>query len=60
MTLTAFALLKLETLKRWLDKCLKSLVSEDPSASNMVNVRKHCLNLHHISFVKFFDPSQVN
>ena len=42
MTLTAFALLKLETLKRWLDKCLKSLVSEDPWTSNMVNLAKHC------------------
>ena len=27
--------------KTWLDKRLKSLVSEDPSTSNMINARKH-------------------
>ena len=31
-------------LKTWLDKCLKSLVSEDPSVSEMVNGPKHCCN----------------
>ena len=29
----------------WLDQCLKSLVSEDPTKSNMVNASKHCSNL---------------
>ena len=42
MTFTAFVFPKLRTLKTWLDKCLKSLVSEDPSTSNTVNVPKHC------------------
>ena len=28
--------------KTWLDQCLKSLVSEDPPKSNMVNGSKHC------------------
>ena len=28
--------------KTWLDKCLKSPVSEDPMKSNMVNGPKHC------------------
>ena len=28
--------------KPWLDKCLKGLVSEDPSISNMVRGTKHC------------------
>ena len=28
--------------KRWLDQCLKSPVSEDPSKINMVNTTKHC------------------
>ena len=28
--------------KTWLDNCLKSPVSEDPSTSNMVNETKHC------------------
>ena len=31
-----------------LNKCLKSPVLEDPSTGNMVNVPKHCSNLHHI------------
>ena len=31
----------LRTQKTWSDKCLKSLVLEDPSTSNMVNVPKH-------------------
>ena len=41
MSITAFVFLKLGTLKTFLDKCLKSPVSEDPSTSNMVNVPKH-------------------
>ena len=28
--------------KMWLDKCLESPVSEDPSKSNMVSTPKHC------------------
>ena len=28
--------------KLWLDQCLESLVLEDPSTSNMVNVPKDC------------------
>ena len=32
--------------KKWLDKCLKSLLSEDPQTSNMVNGLKHCINLN--------------
>ena len=31
--------------KIWLDQCLKSPVSEDPTKSNMVNAPKHCSNL---------------
>ena len=31
--------------KTWLDQCLKSPVSEDPTKSNMVNVPNHCSNL---------------
>ena len=30
--------------KTWLDKCLKSPVSEDPLTSKMVNGPKHCWN----------------
>ena len=29
----------------WLDQCLKSPVSEDPTKSNMVSAPKHCSNL---------------
>ena len=31
--------------KTWLDQCLKSPVSVDPTKSNMVNAPKHCSNL---------------
>ena len=31
--------------KTWLDQCLKSPVSDDPTKSNMVNTSKHCSNL---------------
>ena len=31
--------------KTWLDQCLKSPVSENPTKSNMVNAPKHCSNL---------------
>ena len=36
--------------KMWLDKCLKSTFSEDPSKSNMVNEPKHCWNLNDSTF----------
>ena len=32
--------------KTWLDKCLRSPASEEPSRSNMVNGSKHCLKLN--------------
>ena len=31
--------------KTWLDQCLKSPISEDPTKRNMVNAPKHCSNL---------------
>ena len=40
--LKAFVSPKLRTPKTWLDKFLKSLVSEDSSISNIVNFLKHC------------------
>ena len=55
MSLIAFVFPKLRTTKTWLDKCLKSLVSEDPSKRNMVNVPKHCSNMHHSTFIIFID-----
>ena len=30
--------------KTWLDQCLKSPVSENPTKSNMVKAHKHCSN----------------
>ena len=41
--------------KTWLGKCLKMLVSEDLSTTNMLNGLKHYLNLHNISFNTFID-----
>ena len=46
--------------KMWLDKCLKSPVSEDPLTSNMLNVPKHCLNLNDSTFTIFFGPCEGN
>ena len=60
MSLTAFVFPKLRTLKTWLDKCLKNLVLEDPSTSNMVNVPKHCWNMHHSTIIIFIDLCQVD
>ena len=46
--------------KTWLDQCLKSPVSEDPSKNNMVNVPKHCSNLKNSSFTIFIVHWEVN
>ena len=60
VTLRSFVFPKLPTLKTELCKCLKSLVSDDPSTSNMVNVSKHCSSLHRITFIIFNGHFQVN
>ena len=60
MTLISFLFPILRTPKTSLDKCQKSLVSEDASTSNIVNVLKHCWNLHHSTFIKFIDHFQDN
>ena len=41
--------------KRWLDKCLKSDVSEDPSTSNMEDGPKHCSNVQDGAFTIFIN-----
>ena len=46
--------------KTWLDQCLKSPVSEDPTKSNMVNAPKHCSNLTDTSFTIFINHWEVN
>ena len=60
MTLTAFLFPKLRTSKTWLDKCLKSPVSENSSTRNMVNMSKNCSNLHDITFIILIDICLVN
>ena len=44
----------------WLDKCLKSPLSEDPSTSDMVNGPKHCWNLNDSTFTIFIDHFESN
>ena len=44
----------------WLDNCLKSPVSHDPSKSNMVNRLKHCWNLNDSAFIIFIDHCAMN
>ena len=46
--------------KTWLDLCLESPVSEDPTKSNMVNAPKHCPNLRDTSFTIFINDWEVN
>ena len=41
--------------KTWLDKCLKSPVSEDPSTDNMANRSKQCFDLNDSTFTKFIN-----
>ena len=60
MTLIDLGSSKLRPPITWSDKSLKSIVSEDPSTSNMVNVPKHRRNLNHSTFIIFIDHYQVN
>ena len=46
--------------KTWLDQCVKSPVSQDPSKSNMVNASKFCSNFKDTSFTIFLDHWEVN
>ena len=41
--------------KRWLEKCLKTLVTDDTSTSNMVNGPKHCCILDDSILTIFID-----
>ena len=49
-----------EHRKTWLDKCLKSPVSENPLTDNLVNGPKHSFNLNHSTFAVFIDCSEGN
>ena len=44
--------------RTWVDKSLKSPVSEDPWTSNMVNGSKDYSNLSHSTFTIFIDPCE--
>ena len=46
--------------KTWLDKYLKSPVSEDPSTGNKLNELKHCSKLNDSTFNVFIDPCEGN
>ena len=44
--------------KPWLDQCLKSLFSENPTKNNMVNAPKHCSNLKDTSLPYLLIPGK--
>ena len=44
----------------WMDKCLKSPVSDDPSTSNMLNGTKHFSKPKFTIFATFIDPCEYN
>ena len=46
--------------KRWLEKCLKGPVSQDPLRGKVGNGRKHFFNLNGNTFTIFIDQCEVN
>ena len=60
MTLIADVFQNYTPTKIWLDECLKSPVSRDPSESNMVNALRHCSNLNESTFTIFIDHCKEN
>ena len=46
--------------KTWLDKCLKSCISEDPSTDNIANGSRYCCNLKESTFTIFINHSEGN
>ena len=60
MTLISDVFPKLRPRKTWLDKCLKSDVSEDPLTSNMVNGHKHSCIVDEGTFTIFIDHCESN
>ena len=51
---------QLWTAQDGVNKCLKMLVSEDLSTSNMLNGLKQCLSLHSSCFNIFIDQNEWN
>ena len=62
MTLIADVILNWRKLNwnTWLDKCLKSPLSEDLLTSNMVNEPKHCSKLDESTITSFIAPCNGN
>ena len=54
MTLKAYVFPKLQTAKTWLEKSLKSPVSEHPLIVNILKGPKHCRNLQDSTFIILF------
>ena len=46
--------------KTWLDKCLKSAVSDDPSTDNTANGLKHCFSLNDSTLTIFIGHCEGN
>ena len=46
--------------KTWLDQCVKSPVSENPSKSQLVNAPEHSSNLKDSPFTIFLNHWEVN
>ena len=46
--------------KTWLDKCVKSPLSDDPSKDNMANGSKHCCNLNDSALTIFSNQCEGN
>ena len=46
--------------RKWLDECLKSLVSEHHSTANMLSGPKYCWHLQDGTLIKFFCHSEGN
>ena len=55
MTLIADIFWKYRLRKTWLDKCLKSSVSEEPSTDNMANGSRHCCEMNDSPFSIFIN-----
>ena len=45
--------------KTWLDKCLKSRVSEESWTENMENWSKQCSNVNDSTFTKFVNTVKI-
>ena len=45
--------------QKWLNKCLKSRISEDPYTENMPNRSKHGSNPNKSTFTKFINTVKV-